>query len=797
MQRTLAALLLLPASLSFAVDSPGPGGPLVMVQSSTNAPLVRASRMRAKVTIVDGVASTRLTLTIVNAGATPAEATWLLPLPAGSVADDFRMQIGGRLVRGEVLDSGRARGVYEGIVRARRDPGLLEYVGRGCLKARLFPIPANGSIDVEVGYREVLPRLGGMTRWSFPIASAGLDGAAPEQVVLDLELESKRTLHNCFSPTPGMHVVTENDHRARASYEGRGAGVAGGEFGVMYTLDDGDFGLDLLSTRGREEADGSFLMLISPKREATESAATKREIVFAVDTSGSMAGAKIEQARGALRFFLQSLSPQDRFDVVPFSTEATPFFGAPVAADRTHIDQALARAKDLKAAGGTNIADALHASLALRSRSNEYVPIVVFLTDGLPSVDLTDVAAILARTREWNVATARIFAFGVGDDVNTALLDTLAEDSGGTRCYVRPSESIELATGELFAALSHPALTDLALEFEGATVERVVPKRIPDLFHGGRVVVAGRYRGAGPCKVKLSGNLAGERRTFEYTAELASGPVAGLDFVPSLWAERRVAMLLDQIRLHGADPELIAEVRTLGVEHRIVTPYTSHLIVEEGLALAPRTPGSPGGGGGGGPATPGPGGPSTPGPSSPGSPGPGSYTPRGADLAAIARQLVDAGVLPKSAPPEEAKRLALEIVKELRASDQALAGLGGRTGGSGAIDDSVYLAKLVGARGAMTGSDDFFAGNGRPEPRDDLLSLFTRKVKDKVFVLREGVWTDRTPVDANAPRTSVEAFSDAWFELLRAQPALAPYFAFSTRLLVVLDGRVYEVHAPH
>ncbi|MCC6408632.1 MAG: VWA domain-containing protein [Planctomycetes bacterium] len=801
---------------SVAVDSPGPSGPLPL--ALTTAPQARrpiaATLLHARVEIVDGVASTRLTLTIQNRGDAPEEATWLLPLPPGSVADDFRMTIGGKLASGEVLDAKRARGVYEGIVRAKRDPGLLEYVGRGCLKARIFPIPPRGSLDVEVGYRELLPLTGGLTRWALQVGAAGLDAGAPERTVLELTASSKRELRNAFSPIPGLHVVSEAQ-RVRASFEG--GAVPGGELAVLFSLAEGEFGLDLLSTRASGAEEGSFLMLVSPKRDRKRAAAPTRELVFALDTSGSMSGPKLEQARGALRFFLRSLAPADRFNVVPFSTEARPFFPTTVPADAAHVEDALKRAESLRAAGGTNLTDALRSSLALRPASAGTVPLVVLLTDGLPSIEITDVHELAARAVEWNAASARVFVFGVGNDVNTVLLDTLAEQSGGTRGYVRDHEDIELAVGDLFTAIANPVLTNLELAVEGAVLERMIPRRLPDLFEGGRLVITGRYRGAGPCRVRLTANDGDERRTFEYDAVLASTPVAGLDFLPSLWAERRVAMLLDQLRLHGANAELVDEVRELGIEHRIVTPYTSHLILEEGLGMppergdtasAPATPGpsSPG------PASPGAGGPATPGPSPRGPASPGASAERRApDLASVTRRLVEAGVLPKDATAEEAQRLALALVKELREADQALAGLGERETGRGAVDDSVYLARLVGAGGArvdtgssstipnspgtvLTGSDAFFSGGTSAGMRVDLLSLFTRKVKDKVFVLRAGVWTDRTANEA-LPREDVEAFSDGWFALLERKPELAPYFAFSTRIDVVLDGRVYAVRA--
>lgn len=255
---------------------PPPGGP------------VAAQRLVADVRIVDGVATTRLVLTVRNDTPRQEEAIWLLPLPEGSVADQFRMRVGGVTLQGEVLDQGQARQVYESIVRSRRDPGLLEYVGRGCLRARVFPIPPQGSLDVEVVYREVLPFAGGLHRWAFPVAAAGLDGGAPREVVLDLAIQSRRTLHNAFSPTPGVHVVKQDDHHVKASFEGVGADLFERELAVLYGLSDREFGLDLLSTRARGEVEGTFLMLISPRRDLAASQRSRKSITFVLDISGLM-----------------------------------------------------------------------------------------------------------------------------------------------------------------------------------------------------------------------------------------------------------------------------------------------------------------------------------------------------------------------------------------------------------------------------------------------------------------------------------------------------------------------------
>ena len=811
----LALALLTPLAASAAAQgSPGPRG---------RSP-VRMTDTIATVEIVDGIATTRLSQTLRNDGGGQEEAVWLLPLPPGAAADGFVMTVDGVRMEGEVLAAGQAREVYESIVRRRQDPGLLEYMGQGCLRARIFPILPRGEVKVDVRFRQVLPELNGLLRWSFALDAAGLEGRPPESVVLDLSIRSKRPIRNVFSPTNGLHVIRKSDHEAVASFEGRSADLDDGELAVFYGLSEKEFGLDLLSYRQAGDGEGTFLMLLAPKREWGEKQVLKKSITFVLDTSGSMSGQKIVQARSALRFFLESLRPEDRFNVIPFSTEARPFFKWPLIATKENIDLALARTLTIEAIGGTNIDDALTQGLAADPERGDHVPILVFLTDGQPTVGQKDLDTLLRCARERNAEQSRIFVFGVGSDVNTHLLDRLAAEGGGTRNYVREEENIEEKTGVLFAKLSHPVMTDLELKIDGVEVSRMVPAKLPDLFIGTRLEVFGRYLGEGAHAIRLSGRVGDTRREYVYEGTFTAAAPAERDFLPALWAQRRVGVLLDAVRLNGAHEELLDEIRTLGRRYHIVTPYTSHLIVEEGLRVSGGTarpsrrgPGAPLSGGGGGPGTPGPAGPTSAGPAAPsgGRPaapmtgGGGMRRAQPVTLDEIAERLSEAGVLPSNASDQELRDLAGEVAKELRAAGGALGDLGSRESGEDAVSDSAYLARLVEAdrSGVATGSDGFFLGRG--ERKDGgksssrvLLDLFTRKVKDKVFHLREGVWVDReiTEADKAEPakreQVTVTAYSDEYFALLASQPTLAPYFAFSPRLQVLLDGTIYEVKAP-
>ena len=798
MKKSTASLVLVCSVLSVASRNASPGpAPAAQLRAR---PLVHMPRMSAKVEIVDGVATCELVQLVRNEGDVEAEARWVLPLPEGAVADGFRMVVNGVETSGEVLDAAGARRVYEDIVRRRRDPGLLEYLGRGCLSARIFPIPARGEVTVEVGFRQVVPELSGLRRWSLALAAAGIEGSAPEQVVLDLAIRSRLPIRNVYSPSPLVHVVQKDDHEARASFEGKLDALPAGELAVYHGLSEAEFGLDLLCHRKLGE-EGAFLMLISPKRSLAEQEILAKSIVFVADTSGSMEGIKLEQARKALRFFLGSLRAEDAFNVIPFSTEPEPFFPAAVPATSENLAAASQRVEKLAASGGTNIAGALAAALA-SSAADGRVPIVVFLTDGLPTVGEGDPAKILAAIRDKNAARTRLFVFGVGNDVNTHLLDTLAAENGGARDYVREHEDIADKTGALLTKLSYPVMTDLQLTVDGVELRKLVPAKLPDLFRGDRLELFGRYTGDGHRAIRLAGTVGGARREFVYEATFPAEATRPNDFVPVLWAERRVGVLLDAIRLNGPNPELVGEVERLGREYRIVTPYTSHLIVEDGLRTSWTGPGDsrppssrssrrPWSAAGAGPAS-GRAGPTAPGA---GAPAQAPRTGGGGDefylggssraeaapsFEQLTERLRDAEVLPKDAPPAELERLAREVAQELAAAEQSWNRLGREESGQKAVDESVYLARLV-AQGAA-------AGDAR------LAELFTRRVKDKLFDLRSGVWTDRALAGSvPATRTTVEAFSSEYFALLTKKPELGPYFAFSTRMIVKLGDEVFEV----
>lgn len=749
--RALAALsitlALAPCQGLFVPDRTGPTGPAV-----------RTGLLAVDVAVQDGAATTELRQTIHNDTSAPQEAYWFLPLPHGATADRFSMTVGGVETQGEVLDAGRAREIYEDIVRRRRDPGLLEYLGEGLLRARVFPIPPHGEVQVRVRWTRLLDATDGLTSLRFPLRSAWQDGGGPQKVGLTVTVRSKLAIRTAWSPLHGLEITRPDDHTLRAGFEYAGGTAPPRDPVLHWGVAEQDFGANVLTFRQPGEP-GHFLCLLAPRRDWPQREDMARSINLVLDTSGSMAGEKIQQARAAVRTFLQSLSPTDWFNVVPFSTDARPFFDEPVRADAENVADALARVDGLEARGGTNIGDALLAALRRATPDcckpkdgppPQIVPITVFLTDGLPTVGATGIDALLELAREHNTNRARMFVFGVGHDVNTRLLDTLAQDSRGDRDYVQPGEDIEHRTAALFAKLSGPVMTDVQLRIDGLQLTALEPRELPDLFVRGQIAVVGRYTGEGHRALRLRGTVGG--RPVEYVFE-ADFPArnAQHDWLPTLWAQRRVAGLLDAIRLHGDAPELVAEVVRLGREHGIVTPYTSHLVVEEGVAVA-RARGV--------------------------APGAGAEVDR-ETAERLRREWARSGA---PAPDPTADPQALRDLGE-RAAAEAERAADGMTAG-----DEVGAAAV-----AKSAATRLLAAGGLHDP-DGAVALVHRRVAGRSFHLVGGVWVDAAFTAGMQGRVRVvEAFSDAWFALVRERPHLAPVLAFSTRIVVVDGEDMIEV----
>ncbi len=531
------------------------------------------------VTINDLAAVTTVDEEFYNPTSQRLEGTYMFPLPAGAQIDSFSMDINGTMTRAELLPADKARAFYEEVVRKMKDPALLEYTGRGAFQLRVYPIEPRSGKRIIITYSQLLKNDGGLVTYTYPLNTEKFSSAALKDASVSVTLDGKQPLKSVYCPSHPAEIRRDGERRAVVGWEGRDV-WPDTDFTVIFSRTPDPIGIDLQAVRASAE-DGYFMLLASPGLVPDAGAVQPKDICFVLDTSGSMAGAKLQQAKKALEFCLANLGQQDRFEIVRFSTEAEPLFGSLAPADRTHVDQAVSFVEGLSPIGGTAIGDALASALALPVAGGTRPYQVIFLTDGLPTVGETDEDALVAEATHARGGT-RIFTFGIGTDVNTHLLDRIALETRAVSQYVLPKEDIEVKLSSFYQKIRDPVLSDLTLSVSGAgiRVTQLQPAALPDLFSGDMLVVFGRYSGAGAAMVHITGTFSGKQK--EFSAQVTFPARTDADsFIPRMWATRRIGWLLDEIRLHGESAELRDEVTRLARSFGIITPYTAYLVVED------------------------------------------------------------------------------------------------------------------------------------------------------------------------------------------------------------------------
>jgi Ca-activated chloride channel family protein len=389
-------------------------------------------------------------------------------------------------------------------------------------------------------------------------------------------VESPEPLRAIYSPSHDIAVDKQDDTHFVAGWEASGV-TPDQDFELIYTVSQDAIGANLLSSYDAVAGEGHFMLLAAPGITAPTEAVAK-DVIIVLDTSGSMDGEKIVQAKEALTYVLGRLNPEDRFNIIEFSTGARLYASELQPAGAA--DEAIAWVDRLMATGGTDINLALLEAMAMVTP--ERPSYVLFLTDGLPTEGEVDVADILENVREVAPDNVRLFSFGVGYDVDTILLDTLVQEHHGASTYVAPGQPLDEVVSAFYGKISTPVLTNISLDFGDVQVEEVYPQPLPDLFAGTQLVIVGAYRDGGPVTVKISGEVNGQPQTFTYEGQTLA-TTGGDDFVSRLWATRKIGYLLNQIRLHGENQEWIQAIIDLSVKYGIVTPYTSYLITEDDI----------------------------------------------------------------------------------------------------------------------------------------------------------------------------------------------------------------------
>ena len=533
--------------------------------------------MNVDIDIRNGTATTVITQTLRNDTSRVAEGKYMLPLPDGATVTDFTLIDGDTALTPEIMDANEARRIYQDIVRRMKDPGLLEYQNSRSFSVSVFPFQPGQSRQIKVAFSHTLTGSTDLLQYSLPLRWAGWSRVDNTQLLINYRVSADHDLGSIASPSFAVSVNRDGNRKASGSFEGTMTSFSS-DFLLNIGRRTDDFAASLLSYPGDNGDDGYFTLSLLAAMPADNKVIPK-DVLFIFDKSGSMSGAKIEQARGALSYVVGRLQSEDRFNLLYYSDHVEKLFEGLLPASAENMDKARNAVSGMEADGGTDINSAL-ASGADMLRPDGRPTYVIFLTDGLPTVGVTDVSSIIDNAKGSMKADVKMFVFGVGHDVNTTLLDTLSYDHHGSATYVDPSEDIEVKVSQFYAKMSSPALTNITLELGGVNEYDIMPRELPDLFHNNEIFITGRYSAINQANVTVTvtGKSGGKSKTL--AASIPANVSSSNHHVPRLWATRKVSFLLDQIRLKGENPELLGEVDRLAMRYGIVTPYTSYLITE-------------------------------------------------------------------------------------------------------------------------------------------------------------------------------------------------------------------------
>lgn len=685
---------------------------------------VDKTRSEVSVRVSGRVALIEVSEWFVNEGSRLAEGEYLYPLPGEAVFQGFSLFQGETELRGEIMDADQAREIYEAIVRRRADPALIELAGQGLLRARVFPIQPGETRKVKLRYTQVLERAGNALQMVYAggVRGGAQTGAGETRPALEgVETRFVVVVEDCddfldpFSPTHTLDFDRAGDRMTITIDE-----EIVGRLALFLPTAGDAVGLSVATHRPVGE-DGYFMLTLSPDR--VSGAVQPRDVTVVLDVSGSMSGEKIEQAREALHQLLRSLSENDRFRLLSFSSAVRSYDRGWTDARGHRLERAREWIDALIADGGTNIEAALKEAFRLDSPRGR-LPVVVFLTDGLPSVGEQSPDA-LTMIAESGAGRARVFAFGVGHDVNTQLLDRLGEAGRGDTDYVQPGENVERVLSLLATKIQHPVLTDLDLSGGPIELDEIYPVHIPDVFAGEELVLFGRFRGDGQSQVTVSGRRLGRSLDFS-TESLFPESSDANDYIPRLWASRKLGHLERQVWTEGMTESLAQEIRDIALRYGLPSRFTAYLVVEPDMVAN----------------------------------GPVDMDGSGGSVI---------------------RRLSNQITGKADAGTVAAAPTTGATAVRAA--ESARRMRAMATTQDLRSAEDEIMAEALSVPG---AAAHRQALGGRVFELRDDVWTDVSFRD-DARVVEVQVYSAAWFDLVRTLPELEP--VLRTQENVAIGGR--------
>jgi Ca-activated chloride channel homolog len=557
------------------------------------SPALEISGVTVGVVIREQVATTMMEIRLRNPSAARQEAELLVPVPDKAAIRGFSFQGSGAEPSARLLPRDEAKATYDRIVAQARDPALLEFAGFNLVRSSVFPVEAGGTQAVRLTYEHLLPATGDRVDYVLP-RSESVEYTVPWKIAV--QISASAPIAAVYSPSHLLRTSRPRPTAARIALADP-ASTAPGPFRLSFLRERGEVSASLFAYPDPKVGGGYFLLLAGLPSRTTkpDPGSLRREVTLVIDHSGSMRGEKLAQVREAALQVLAGLDNGEAFNVILYNEAVDSLAERPLRKSPETMKSASAFLEGMTARGGTNIHDALLESLR-QPPSDGTLPIVLFMTDGLPTVGQTSEVSIRELARQGNPQKRRIFTFGVGVDVNTPLLEKIAYESRATTTFILPSEDVEVKVADVFKRLRGPVLADPELTVadpEGRRRSReVIPGRIPDVFDGDQIVLLGQYIGDGPLEFVLRGNYRGTPRVFNFRLPVDHASTRN-GFVPRLWASRKIGLLVDAIREQGGAPgvvsleaktnptlinrELVDEIVRLSTEFGILTEYTAFL----------------------------------------------------------------------------------------------------------------------------------------------------------------------------------------------------------------------------
>jgi Ca-activated chloride channel homolog len=536
------------------------------------------------------------------------EAVYVFPLPAGAAVDDMTMVVGERTVRGKILRREEARAVYDAAKSGGQVASLLNQERPNIFTQSVANILPGERVKITISYVETLKYEAGSYEFSFPMVvgprympgaptsrqgsgvsadttqvpdasrispKLSADGMrAGHDISLDIMLDAGVPIDAIKGKSHEVELERLSAHSAHVRLKSSSM-IPNKDFVLSYDV-AGKSIQDALLTH-RSDKGGYFTLILQPPERITVADVTPKELVFVLDTSGSMQGFPIEKAKETMKLALDSLYPDDTFNLITFSGDTRILFPGPVRATPANLKKAQAFLSASSGEGGTEMMKAVKAALDA-SDSQDHVRIVCFMTDGYVGNDMKIISEVQKHPN------ARVFAFGIGSSVNRFLLDKMSEYGRGEVEYVALNDDGSAAARRFHERVRNPLLTDISVDWNGLPVSDVYPQRIPDLFGAKPVILTGHYAAAGRGVIRLKGKMAGREFVREITVDLPETE-SQHNVLSSLWARSRIDDLMGQdyngMQQGTMKPELQETITNLGLEYRLMTQFTSFVAVEE------------------------------------------------------------------------------------------------------------------------------------------------------------------------------------------------------------------------